>query len=434
MAFVTGALVSSPVWTYQMLRTGKWRTDWPARFGRCHRAPCNRRPTIQIHAVSVGEVNAIQRLVRELERQTNWNVVVSATTNTGVARARELFEPAHRVVRYPFDLSPAVGRFLDAVHPDLVALVELEIWPNFIEACRRRRIPVSVINGRLSSRSFSRYRLVRPLVRPMFSGLTTAAVQSDRYGQRFAELGVPADRVRCVDSMKWDMAPQAGEVVDAATLGRALGIDTDRPVIVAGSTGPGEERLLIDSCPRDAQLVLVPRKPERFEQVARLDSGIVRRRDHPDGTARTPDPRTRLFLIDTMGELLKAYALADVAIVGRSFVGLFGSNVLEPIALGKPTIVGPHHEDFADTVEALRDGDGIVVTDRPGAAADQLLRDRPRSDALSAAGLEVIRAHQGATQRHVELLKELMPVELEKSKRTREQESMKSERSRMEAR
>lgn len=410
MAFVTGALVSSPLWTYRLLRTGKWRTDWPARFGRCPRAASETRPTLLIHAVSVGEVNAIGCLVPELRRQTDWNLVISATTNTGIARARKLFEPTHRVVRFPFDLSPAVSSFLNAVRPNLVALVELEIWPNFVEACRRRNIPVSIVNGRLSARSFSRYRLVRPLVRPMFAALAAAAVQSERYGRHFSQLGVPAERVRCVDSMKWDMAPETAEVKDAAALGRALGIDANRPVVVAGSTGPGEERMLIDSCPRDAQLVLVPRKPERFEQVAQLDGGIIRRSRHPDGEARTADPRTRLFLIDTMGELLKAYALADVAIVGRSFLGLFGSNVLEPIGLGKPTIVGPRHDDFADTVQALTDGDGIVVSDRPGTETDRLLRDPPRSAALAANGMKVIRSHQGATQRHVDLLKELMPL------------------------
>ena len=423
MAFVSAALVSSPFWAFRLLATGKWRTDWPARFGRCPQGPANGRATILIHAVSVGEVNAIQPLVQELRRQTDWNIVISSTTNTGVTRARKIFEPAHRVVRYPFDLSPAVASFLDSVRPALVALVELEVWPNFIEQCGRRGIQVSVINGRLSARSFARYRRVRPLVRQMFSGLAAAAVQSERYGQRFAQLGVPDARVRFVDSMKWDMAGDTANVEEAATLGRALGIDTNRPVIVAGSTAPGEEQLLVDTCPDDAQLVLVPRRPERFEQVAQLDSAIVRRSSHPDGTVRAPDPQTRLFLIDTMGELLKAYALADVAIVGRSFLGLFGSNVLEPIGLGKPTIVGPHHDDFADTVKALQDGDGIVVTDRPGAVAEDLLRDRRRSAALAAAGTEVIRSHQGATQRHVDLLKQLMPVEAGESRRAGEQES-----------
>ena len=208
--------------------------------------------------------------------------------------------------------------------------------------------------------------------------------------------------------MKWDTARILDDVPGSGALARALGLDRRRPIVVAGSTGPGEEKLLIDTCPEEAQLVLVPRKPERFDEVAQL-TPMVRRSEHPDGTERPPDTR-RLFLLDTMGELAKAYALADVVIVGRSFLGLYGSNMTEPIALGKPTIVGPHHSDFSDVMEALDTGGGIEVTDRPGEAVKRLLADPDRAAALAKRGRDVILSRQGATDRHVELLVKLMPA------------------------
>jgi len=417
MAYAAAGVLSSPLWGYRLLRTGKWRTDWPGRFGHGDTIEHDHRQTVLIHAVSVGEVNAISKLVDVLHTQAEGSlrIVVSVTTDTGTARARQLFEPTHRVERFPLDFGRCVKRFLDRVNPQLVALTELEVWPNFVEECNHRGVPVCVINGRLSARSFRQYRRLTALVRSAFAKLTAVAAQTDEYAQRFVALGTPPDRVRVLDSMKWDTAdvidsPAVESVPGAAELARAMGIDRNRPVIVAGSTGLGEEKLLIDQCPADAQIVLVPRKPERFGEVASLAIGIPRRSRHPD-TAPPPPPsqNRRLFLLDTMGELRKAYALADVAIVGRSFLGQYGSNPMEPIALGKPTVIGPHHEDFADMVDAFHKADGIEITDRPGQAAARLLADPDHAQALARHGMEVIRARQGATQRHAQLLLEMMP-------------------------
>jgi len=413
MVYTTAVLLTAPVWVSRMLRTGKWRTDWPGRFGRCGSPSKDPRQTLLIHAVSVGEVNAIAKLVERLEAQQgdSLRIVISTTTDTGTARARQRFEPAHRVVRYPLDFTACVERFLDGVKPDLVALTELEVWPNFVHQCRRRNVPVCVINGRLSARSYKRYRLISALLRPTFSKLTTVAAQTPAYAKRFVSLGVNPDRVQVLDSMKWDTA---GDGVDDAirrgadALAKAMGIDRTRPVIVAGSTGPDEERLLIDQCPPDAQLVLVPRKPERFDEVAALHPAMIRRSTHPDG-APLPDQAARLYLIDTMGELLKAYALADVAIVGRSLTGkLHGSNPMEPVALGRPTVIGPHYGDFEDIVEALKEADGIVVDPQPGQAAARLLADREGARALAKRGRVVIAARGGSTERHARMILNLL--------------------------
>jgi len=421
-AYLGAATVSSPFWGFALLRTGKWRTDWAGRFGKVtmpDQFKSDSRPTILLHAVSVGEVNAIRQLVEQIDQQTDGAVrmVISVTTNTGIARAKQVFEPDHQVIRYPLDFSCSVRRVLNAVKPDVVGLVELEVWPNFMQQCQRRGVPVCVINGRLSERSFKAYKMGRPFLRPTFAKLATAAVQNQAYGERFEAMGMPGDRVVVTDTMKWDTAviaePDTVEGVDE--LAAALGLDRSRPLIVAGSTGPGEEELLVRTCPTDAQLVLVPRKPERFEEVARMlkqQAGhLIRRTECSDGSTRQVDADTRVFLLDTMGELRKAYALADVVLVGRSFVGLYGSDPIEPVALGKPAVIGTHHGDFADIVSAFTAGGGIEVSDQPGKLTEALLEDKQRATELAQCGREVIRCHQGATRRTADLLLKLLPVQ-----------------------
>ena len=471
MLYGLGTVVTAPYWGYRMLRTGKWRTDWRGRFGHVtflgapsrqggaqatrgappcrdgaqeQQATSTQRAdaTILIHAVSVGEVNATRQLIAKLtacgegeapaELKTQGDsrlggslalpsnaspfsriapprIVISTTTDTGFARAVELFGKQHTVVRYPLDFTRCVRRFLDAVRPDVVALVELEVWPTFVEECDRRGIPVCVVNGRLSARSFKRYKLIRPLMRSSFAALRAAAVQTPAYAERFIAMGAAKDRVSVTDSMKWDTAKieDPGTVAGATELASAMGIDRGKPLIVAGSTGPGEEEMLIRAKPAGAQLLIAPRKPERFEEVARLMSQPVRRTQHRDGTSRSIDG-TEAFLLDTLGELRKAYALADVAIVGRSFINLYGSDPIEPIALGKPTIIGPRYGDFEDIVNAFRAEAGIYVSTKPCDAAAELLEDHEQARALAENGRKVILSRQGATDRHVKLILDLI--------------------------
>ncbi len=460
MLYGLGAAITAPYWGWRMLRTGKWRTDWRGRFGHVERAahavsgptsatPTTRRvegdrPTVLIHAVSVGEVNATRQFIAKLASREGEapaepgpqgdarlggslalpsppqppRIVISTTTDTGFARATELFGKQHAVVRYPLDFTRCVRRFLDTVRPDVVALVELEVWPTFVEECDRRGIPVCVINGRLSARSFKRYKLIRPLMRSSFARLRAAAVQTPAYADRFIAMGAAKDRVSVTDSMKWDTAriEDPATVTGAAELATAMGIDRSKPLIVAGSTGPGEEELLIRTKPAGVQLLIAPRKPERFEEVARLMSQPIRRTQHLDGTSRSIDC-TEVFLLDTLGELRKAYALADVVIVGRSFINLYGSDPIEPIALGKPTVMGTRYGDFEDIVDAFRAEAGIFVSTKPCASAKELLDDPEQARALAENGRKVILARQGATDRHVKLILELLKAERGKPRR-----------------
>ncbi len=391
LAYLAVAGAAMPWWIR------KRRHGWRERFGHAE-IPASHERAILLHAVSVGEVNALRALVPRLAQEAP--VVVSVGTDTGIARARELFSGTAAIVRYPIDASWMVRRFLDAVRPRLVALVELEVWPNFIAECQRRGIPVGVINGRLSERSFRGYRRARVLLGPSFRRLAFAAVQDEAYAARFLAMGVQPDRCVVTGSMKWDAVKIEDGAPGAERLAAELGIDRSRPLVVAGSTGPGEEALLHAACPADVQLLCAPRKPERFNEAAAGLPGCVRRSHQRAGTGATR------FLLDTIGELRGAYALAQVVVVGRSFGNLFGSDPVEPIALGKPTMMGPASSDFESMVRPLEAGGGLIRTTRESLGADlrALLSDGARRASIAQAGRRVILERQGATERHAALL------------------------------
>jgi 3-deoxy-D-manno-octulosonic-acid transferase len=396
------ALVTAPAWAR------KSRADWGARFGKgpALPVPAPGRKRLLVHAVSVGEVNALRELVPLLAPECD--LVLSVGTDTGIARARELFSSLATIVRYPLDFSWAVRRFLDALRPDAVALVELELWPQFIAECRRRAIPTCIINGRLSERSFRGYRRLRRFLAPTFASLQFAAVQDADYAARFEAMGVAPERCLLTGSMKWDAAKIRDTVPGADDLARELGLRRGPgapPLVVAGSTMEDEESLLHAACAPGAQLLCAPRKPEHFDHAAAAMPGCTRR------SARTPAPpgQTR-FLLDTIGELGKAYALADVVVIGRSFGTLYGSDPIEPIALGKPAIIGPAVKDFAAIVAEFQAARGIVRSTRDALAADlaRLLADPVLRRETAERGRDCIRRHQGASPRHAELLLALL--------------------------
>ena len=259
------AIATAPIWLARMIWTGKIRTDWSARLGRGASLPARgTRPRVLIHAVSVGEVNAIRGLVERLANdRMQPEIVVSVTTDTGIARARTLFGERHAVVRTPFDFSFAVRRWLGRVRPDVLVLVELELWPNMTRLAKSRGIPVAVVNGRLSDRSIKRYRLIGGLVRGMFSRAELVLAQNKAYAERFAELG--SREVLVTGNMKWDSIAIRDTVPGVEKLADEMGLAKGAPVVVAGSTEPGEESLLRDALPDGVRLVIAPRKPEWWD-------------------------------------------------------------------------------------------------------------------------------------------------------------------------
>lgn len=410
----------------------KTRSDWGARFGRLDLLPDPKpgQARVLLHAVSVGEVAALRGVIPLLLAR-GLSVVVSVGTDTGITRARELYAnlPGVIVVRYPLDFSPAVGRFLDAVRPDAVALVELEVWPNFVRECASRHIPIGIINGRLSARSFRRYALGRAFLRPTFARLAFAAVQDEDYAQRFTHMGVHPDRVHISGNMKWDAMPvlAPGTLPEgAARLADELGIDRTKPLIVAGSTAPTddscEEAILNAACntlPPDVQLLCAPRKPEHYETAfaAMGGPGVCVRRSLNTSTKAGVNPalpsnahRPKRFLLDTIGELRLAYALADLVFVGRTLGDQGGSDPIEPVAMGKPVVIGPNFANFTSVVRVLQEAGGIVITDQAdlsGVLAGLLANPEQRSR-LVHAGQQAIVAQQGASARHAELICSLL--------------------------
>lgn len=380
-------------------------------------------PAVMIHAVSLGEINATRALVQSLQKgRPGLQVIVSTTTETGYERGRQLYGNMSGVtlIRFPLDFSAAVARVLDKLRPSVVVLMELEVWPNFLRQCARRDIPVMVINARLTPHSLKRYRWIAPITRRMFSRLAAVGAQERAYAEQFVSLGVPADRVTVTGTMKFDTA-EVGKTVDGADdLALALGLTRGELLWVCGSTGPGEEEIVLQAYQKllkefpALRLAIVPRHPDRFDEVARL----IEMKGYPllRRSKGSNEQGNCVILGDTMGELRKFYALATVVLVGRTLVDLGsrqrGSDMIEPAALGKPTVVGPWTQNFAEVMNAFREAQAIHEIPEPEALANaiaSILRDPQPADELGRRAQETVTRLQGATARHVEMILDRLP-------------------------
>ncbi len=375
---------------------------------------------IWLHAVSVGESIAAAPLVRELlARYPQLPITITCMTPTGSERIRALFPAEQYAGRIqhcylPYDLPWTAARFLRQLRPRLAVIMETELWPNFIAACERRAIPVVLANAPLSERPARGYaRFARPTA-PMLARLQLIAVQSAAEAQRFLQLGARPEAVQVTGSIKFDLQ------VDAQLLARATACRADwgaRPVWIAASTHAGEDeialaahRQLLARWPQ-ALLILVPRHPERFNSVYELcqRQGFATCRRSADAQPQATDV---LLLGDTMGELLFLYALADVALVGGSLVANGGHNLLEPAALGKPVLSGPHLFNFLEISSQLREAGALrEVQDADSLAREvaQLWQSRDDWQAMSEAGLAVLRRNQGALARLLGGIQRLLP-------------------------
>lgn len=420
IAYYFGVGVASPYWLIKPSARTKVLRAFRERMGHVPARADPSKPAVMIHAVSLGEINAARALVDLLrQRRDDLHIIVSTTTDTGFARGQQLYgsDPHITLIRYPLDFSSAIHRALDALRPNVVVLMELELWPNFVRACKRRGIAVVVANGRLTEESFHRYRFVRPIVTTMLRRVDRLCVQDDLYARRFLALGARPDQISVIGTMKFDNATVADRVDGDARLAREVGLRFGaEPTWVCGSTGPGEEEIILRvyrylrEKNSSLRLVIVPRKPERFDEVAQLirDQGFTLSRRSKPTAAPANDA---VILGDTMGELQKIYSLASVVFVGRSLVDLgarqHGSDMIEPCALGKAVLVGPFTGNFADAVRAFKAGQAIVeVPDEPTLAAtvSALLKNPDEARALGARAQDVVRKRQGATERHAQIV------------------------------
>jgi 3-deoxy-D-manno-octulosonic-acid transferase len=425
LAYVVAGLAFSPVVLYRRVRHGRYRGGWGQRFGYVDRRDPWKR-CVWLHAVSVGEVNAAQTLVAEMEKRlADFEIVVSTTTDTGFARAQKLFGDRWSVFYFPFDLSWVVRRAFRRLNPAVCLLMELEVWPNFIFTARQRRVPVVVVNGRISDRSFARYSKVRGFTRRFFGRIDLVLAQTQEYAHRFRELGCPADRVIVTSSLKYDTAQVADRVEGAEAMARKLNLGGAR-LWVAGGTGDGEEQIILDVYKslvqeerfHNLRLAVVPRKPERFNEVAQLieQAGfpVVRYSLLKEGAPSTPARDDAVILGDTMGDLRKFYSLATIVFVGRTLVPMGGSDMMEAAALGKCTLFGPHAFNFRQTVEALLEGRGAIqVADRDDLLANmsKCLADPEYARKIAEAGRTVIKRNQGATARTMDALDKLLSAQ-----------------------
>ena len=380
-------------------------------------------PTLQpggiwVHAVSVGESIAAAPMIRALlQRYPQLPITVTCMTPTGSERIQALFanEPRIQHCYLPYDLPCAAARFLDRAQPKLAVIMETELWPNHIHQCAERGIPVALANGRLSERSARGYGRFLKLTAPMLAEMSLFAVQTETEAQRFRDLGARPETVEVTGSIKFDLTIDPQLLQRAAEL-RGQWQALERPVWIAASTHEGEDEVVLDAHRRllanhpDALLILVPRHPERFNSVFELcqrEGFATLRRS----TGANVDAQTSILLGDTMGELLFLYALADSAFVGGSLVANGGHNLLEPAALAKPVLSGPHLFNFLDIAAQLREAGALAeVDDAEGLAVEvQRLFELPRdAQRMAEAGLAVMRRNQGALQRLLDGLARLV--------------------------
>ncbi|MCI0498306.1 MAG: 3-deoxy-D-manno-octulosonic acid transferase [Planctomycetales bacterium] len=410
----------SPKILYRRLFEDRYRGGWRQRRGYVDRI-CPDKPCIWIHAVSVGEVNAARTLIDELRRQMpDYEVALSSTTDTGLARAKALYEKELAVFYFPFDFSWIMKRAFGRLNPAMILLMELEVWPNLASIAAEKGIPVVVVNGRLSDKSFPKYQKIRRLTRAMFRKVALVLAQTDEYARRFIDLGCDPQKVIVTSSLKYDTAQTSGPVPGANRLAQQIHLDTE-PLWVVGGTGPGEEKIALDVFAKlrqdnrlaNLRLAVIPRKPERFDEVAALIEqagfGCVRYSVLKADDSETAG-KPAVILGDTMGDLKKFYALASVVFVGRTLVPMGGSDMMEPAGLGKCTLFGPHAFNFKQTVEVLLQGNGAIEIADENALCEktlQCLTDSNYARRIGANGQNIIRQNQGATQKTLDAIRQI---------------------------
>jgi 3-deoxy-D-manno-octulosonic-acid transferase len=429
LALLAALVVGAPWWLWKMATTHKYRDGLLQRLGRVPRARLALKPSgglqngkslVWVHAVSVGEVLAVSRLVRELDQALPaYQLTISTTTRTGQELARERFG-AHRVFYCPLDLPWAVRAYVQALRPSVLVLAETEFWPNLLIACFRRRIPVAVVNARISDRSWPRYRGLRQLWTPILRRMDLVLAQTALDAERLKAIGCNPSRVSVAGNLKFDV--RAAQEADVTRLLKMLA--PALRFVVAGSTLEGEEAALLQAWPKltqadpDLALILAPRHPERFSAVASLleVSGIAwaKRSDwkaQPPESLRPIAPGS-ILLLDTIGELASIYSLAAVAFVGGSLIPAGGHNPLEPAQFSVPIVMGPHYANFRAITEDLLAYDALrlATKEQLGQVLVDLMQDPTAAAAVGERARRVFEQQAGATTRCVEAIQKLLGV------------------------
>ncbi len=418
-------VVVSPWFLYQAIRYKKYVSNLGQRMGYLPVSfNMDAERSIWIHAVSVGEVLTARPLARDLRaRYPRLRVFLSMTTLAGQQLARRSVHDVDAVFYFPFDLGIFVRRTLDLVRPRLFLMMETEIWPNLLRECRTRGVKTAIVNGRLSQRSYPRYRLAKPFIGRILDDIDRFCVQSEESARRFIDLGANPGHITVTGSLKFDSLEIASPSIQGRARDRVLRhfrIPPSRPVVVAGSTMKGEEATVLRAFRRlrnaspNTLLVIAPRHPERFADVAQMcrEEGLktALRSELPIDA----EPRADVVVLDSIGELATIYQIATVVFVGGSLVATGGHNVLEPAVFGKPIVFGPHMENFAEIADAfVANGAGIQVRgDRElDDVLTALMGDPVRRARLGAAARALVEANRGAKDKTLEVLEALLPLD-----------------------
>lgn len=383
-----------------------YRENIGERLGKYRAQPGDK--IIWIHAVSVGEARAAAPLVRALERALpDHQLLLTCMTAAGRATLKEVYGESVLAAYLPYDYPGAVRGFLEHFWPRLGLLMETELWPNLLAACAEHGVPVLLANARMSEKSARRYARWAALTEPAWRSLAAACAQSAADAERLRALGAP--RVEVTGNLKFDVLPSAQQVA----AGRAWRARLGRPVLLLASTREGEEKLLLGEISRsesksaDPLIVVVPRHPQRFDEVAQWADARRSRTEIPDETQK-------IYLGDSMGEMAFYYAASDVALIGGSFVPLGGQNLIEALAVGTPVVAGPGMFNFSEATRlAVEAGAALQAPDAPSGVrlALELLLDPQKRRQMSAAGMKLCEAHRGATERHLQTCLRIMGSE-----------------------
>jgi 3-deoxy-D-manno-octulosonic-acid transferase len=417
-------LIVSPYFVYQAIRYKKYIGSLSQRLGYLPISfNVDGEESIWIHAVSVGEALTARALAEDLRaRYPRLRLFLSTTTIAGQHVARQSLHHVDAVFYFPFDWAFIVRRTLNIVKPRVFIMMETEIWPNLLRACRKRGVKTVVINGRISSRSFPRYRLIKPFFRRVLADVNRFCMQSEESARRLVDLGADPARVTVTGSLKFDALEMPAATAHGKPRERVLRffrLSPNRMVIVAGSTMRGEEAAVLRAFARikastpAAIAIVAPRQPERFAEVERIAREFafvtVRRSELPIDA----EPRADVVVLDTIGELAQLYQLATAVFVGGSLVDHGGHNILEPAMFGKPIVFGPHMQNFKEIADAFLTNDAAiqVPSDRDlEEALLTLVTDPVRRAGLGAAARALVEANRGAKNKTLDVIAELVPT------------------------
>ena len=417
-----GLIVLIPRFLFQAIVHGKYLPGIRQRFGSLPPLTHSNDPTVWLHCVSVGETQAARPFVRELRKTyPAHRLVVSTVTVTGQTVARDIFkDEAAQIIYFPFDWSWCVGRALRAIRPDVVLMMETELWPNFLRRCRMAGIPIGLVNGRISKKSFRGYRSIKFFVSRILANVRLAVMQTEADAERICALGMVKSKIVVGGNLKFDANPSTTSDAVTQQIRQRFGFNIEVPLILAASTHATEERIIVDSFKmlkeryvRPLRLAIAPRHPERFSEVVSLleKSGLTFARRSQ--AAQTGDATAEVILFDTIGELPAVYPLAEIVFVGGSLVKKGGHNVLEPAAAGTAIVTGAHTDNFEAIVQMLDENEAIITLpplQEPSMTValcdvfESLLASPEQRSTLGNNALRMVKGNRGASARTLALI------------------------------